>query len=288
MRLLKACAQALLLVLCCSSTLSGQSGSAPETKAPVKGLDLSYIDKAADPCTDFYKYACGNFAKTHPMPSDMPMNDGFVLLYEENERILHDILEKYAGPNPGRTANQQKVGDYYATCLNVDAVNKSGLAPLKPELDRIAALKSKDELGALLADYQRRSIGAFLSFGEQQDFNDASLQIAVLDQGGLGLPERDYYLRTGEADKKLRDQYVEHVARTFELLGEPKDKAAQDAKTVLDVETALAKSSLDVTSQRDPHKVYHMMTVADVKKLAPSLNWDDFLPSSPALRRCSN
>ena len=156
------------------------------------------------------------------------------------------------------------------------------MKPCKPELDRIAALKSKAELTDLLAHDQLINVNAFLGFGEQQDFKDARKQIAVVDQGGLGLPERDYYLRTGDADEKIRQQYVQHIANMFKLLGKPEAEAAADAQKVMDVETALAKVSLDVTSQRDPNNVYHMMSVADLEKMAPAIDWNKFLAAMGA------
>src|SRR5262249_25024919 len=152
---------------------------------------------------------------------------------------------------------------YYASCMDTAAINGEGLKSLKPEFDRIAALKSKDEMAALLAHDQLINVNAFHGFGEQQDFKDARKQIAAVDQGGLGLPEKDYYLRTGDADAKIRQQYVEHIANTFKLLGKPEAEAQEDAKKVMDVETGLAKISQDVTSRRDPNNVYHMMSLAD-------------------------
>jgi endothelin-converting enzyme/putative endopeptidase len=142
---------------------------------------------------------------------------------------------------------------------------------LQPELDRIAALKSKNDLPALLAHFQLINVGAFLNFGEQQDFKDARRQIAAVDQGGLGLPERDYYLRAGDADEKTRRQYIQHVSNTLKLLGEPEAQAMGEAHKIMELETALAKVSLDITSRRDPHKVYHMTSVGDLAKLSPDL-----------------
>src|SRR6185437_1064369 len=174
------------------------------------------------------------------------------------------------------TPNEQKIGDYFASCMDTAAIDREGLKGLQPEFDKIAALKSKDQLAPLLAHFQLTNVNAFLGFGEQQDFADATKQIAAVDQGGLGLPEKDYYLRTGAADQKLRDQYVQHITDTFKLLGEPDAQAAEDAKKVMDLETTLAKNSLDITSERNPQNVYHMMPVSELQKLAPAFNWDQF------------
>ncbi len=204
------------------------------------------------------------------------------MLADENEKILHAILEQAAAGGANRTPNEQKIGDYYASCIDTDAINREGIKPLQPELDRIAALKNKAELTDLLAHEQLINVNAFLGFGEQQDFKDARKQIASVDQGGLGLPERDYYLRTGDADAKIRQQYVQHIANMFKLLGKPEAEASADAQKVMDVETALAKASQDVTSQRDPNNVYHLMPVSDLEKMAPAIDWNKFLAATGA------
>lgn len=246
------------------------------TSQSLSGLNSAFIDKSVDPCQDFYQYACGKFSSLHPIPPDRPAFGNAAMMADENEKILHAIVDKAAEGGAGRSPNEQKIGDYYASCLDTTAINREGLKALQPELDRIAALQSKSGLSGLLAHEQLINVNAFLGFGEQQDFKDASKQIATLDQGGLGLPEKNYYLRTGEADEKIRQQYVQHIAETFKLLGKPETEAKEDAQKVMDLETALAKISQDVTSRRDPHNIYHMMPVADVEKLAPSIDWKKF------------
>ena len=246
------------------------------------GLNTAYIDKSADPCQDFYQFACGKFTSLHPIPPDRSSFGSMALMADENEKILHSILDQAAAGGANRTPNEQKIGDYYASCLDTAAIDREGLKPLQPEFDRIQALKSKDELAPLLAHDQLINVNAFLGFGEQQDFKDASKQIATVDQGGLGLPEKDYYLRTGEADQKIRDQYVQHIANTFKLLGKPEAEAEADAKKVMDLETALAKVSMDVTSRRNPNNIYHMMPVADLEKLTPAIDWKKFLTDTGA------
>jgi endothelin-converting enzyme/putative endopeptidase len=272
---------AVLLLAACGTVGYAQTSSAQNEKPErVPGLVPAFIDKTADPCTDFFKYACGNFSKLHPIPPD---RSGFgigSMLFDYNQSILQSILDKAAAGGASRSANEQKIGDYYASCMDTAQIDREGLKGLQPEFDRIAALKSKDQLAPLLAHFQLTNVNALIGFGEQQDFGDARKQIAIVDQGGLGLPEKDYYLRTGADDEKLRQQYVEHIASMFKLLGEPDAKAAEDAKKVMDLETTLAKNSLDITSQRNPKNVYHMMPVSDLEKLAPAINWTAFFRDS--------
>ena len=267
------------LLMLNGNTLAQSKSSASEKEAPnlPPGLDKRFLDTSADPCVDFFQYACGNFSKYYPIPNDRPGYSAGAILYDHNEYILHTMLEKVAAGGADRTPNQQKIGDYYAACMDSAAIDQKGLKPFQPELDRIAAIKDKKELTPLLAQFQLINVNALLGIGEQQDFKDATKQIAAADQGGLGLPERDYYSRTGDAAEKTRQQYVQHITNTLKLLGESDSDAASDAKKIFELETALAKVSMDVTSRREPQNVYHMMAVADLQKLTPGLDWPQLL-----------
>ncbi|MGD0733500.1 MAG: M13 family metallopeptidase [Terracidiphilus sp.] len=266
------------LVGCCLmfSAIAGAQQSAAGGQEKVSGLDKRFMDTTADPCVNFAQYACGNFSKLYPIPADKSGYGTFSIVYDQTQEELSALLTKVEANNPSRTANEQKIGDYFASCMDEDAIKAEGLKPLKGEFERIANLKSKSELTALLAHYQMINVNAFFGYGEQQDFKDARKQIASVDQGGLGLPERDYYLRTGAADEKTRQQYVQHVTNMLKLLGETDADAASDAGKIMALETALAKVSMDVTSQRDPKNVYHPMAVAQLAGLTPVIGWPRF------------
>jgi len=261
---------------------SGDPTGASQSFKLIPSLDKDLLDTAADPCVDFYRYACGNWSKLHPIPSDSPYSDQFYNLDQYNRQVLHSILEGAAVAGSARDANTQKIGDYYATCMDEDAIQKKGVTALQPELDRINGLASKDQLPELLAHFQLIGVNAFLGFGSQQDFKDATREIAVVTQGGLGLPEKDYYLRTGEKDEEIRKQYVQHIGNMLKLLGTSDAEAASAAQAIMELETALAKVSMDVTSQREPHNIYHVMPNSGLQALTPALNWERFYPKTGA------
>src|SRR6202453_608672 len=247
----------------------------------MRALDPKLMDTSTDPCLNFYQYSCGAWLKQSPIPQDESSYGRFSELMDENELVLKAILEKAAAGGSGRSPNEQKIGDYYASCMNVDAVNEAGLKPLQPLLDRIAALTSKDELPELTASLDGIGVSSLFSFGSQQDYKDATQQIAMVDQTDLGVPEKGYYERKDDKSVELRKQYAAHVTRIFALLGETKEQAAKDAETVLKVETALAGYSLSNVERRDPASLYHIMNLAQFDS---SFNFSRFLRAVRAPR----
>jgi len=249
----------------------------PEAQKNLKALDPKLIDTSVDPCVNFYQYACGGWLKQNPIPSDESSYGRGTELDDQNQLVLKSILEKAAGGGSERSANEQKIGDYYATCIDVNAVNQAGLKSLQPTLDRIDALKSKNDLPELAAYLDSIGVSTFFSFTSDQDLKDATQQIAEFDQVELGLPEKGYYDRTDEKSVKLRAQYRDHIIRTFELLGKPHAQAVKDADTVLKIETELAKHSLTNVERRDPQALYHKMTLAKFESTAPDFAFTRYL-----------
>jgi endothelin-converting enzyme/putative endopeptidase len=270
----------LFAAMIAGAALAAAAQDAPISTFPyTPGLDLNAMDRGADPCNDFYQYSCGGWLKNNPIPPDQAKWSVYGKLYQDNQRFLWGILDADAKPSPARNAIQAKIGDYFAACMDEPAVEKKGAAPLKPYLNRIAAMRDKRGLGALLGDLHLDTgdDGLFFGVASNQDFAESTQVIAFAAAGGLGLPDRDYYVKDDARSREIRDKYVAHVARVFQLLGESADAAARDAATVMDIETTLAKSRLTRVERRDPYKLFHKMDGMALRALTPAFDWDKYL-----------
>jgi putative endopeptidase len=251
----------------------------PLTAMPYSpSLDVTSLDKSVDPCVDFYKFSCGGWQKNNPIPADQATWSVYGKLANENQQFLWGILEADAKPTAGRTAVQQKVGDYFQSCMNTAAIDAAGMKPLEPYLAQIEALKTRADIASAIASLHHEAPGGFF-FGSStgQDAVDSSLVIVELRAGGLGLPDRDYYLKTDPKSAQTREQYKAFVAQMLTLSGEPADKAKTDADAILRIETALAKAQLTRVERRDPHKTYHYMPVTELAALTPAIDWPHYL-----------
>jgi putative endopeptidase len=240
------------------------------------GFSTSNMDMTANPCLDFYQYACGTWMANNPIPPDQSRWGTFDALADRNRAVLHGILEKASVDDPKRSAVEQKIGDFYASCMDESAINQLGTKPLEPELKRIDVIKSKDQIADELIWLHPLGVGALFSFYSTPDAKNSTQMIADADQGGLGLPDRDYYLKDDPKSVKLRDQYVAHVEKMLELAGESSAQATADSHAILRIETELAKGSLDRVARRDPNRTYHKMSVKDMQALAPSIDWPKY------------
>ena len=253
--------------------LSATDDAKPAPPPEARSLDLSAIDKTADPCTDFYQYACGNWNKNNPIPADqVRWARSFSVLGERNRYLLWQELDA-AAKNP-KTPLEKKYGDFYAACMDTSLIDKRGLASLKPAFDRIAALRDSSQLAALIGTLSEEGAPAPLfRFGVQQDEKDSSKQIAGLAQAGLSLPDREYYISQGGRFKRIRQEYHEHLVKMFTLAGDKPEQAAEEADNVLTIETALAKASTSRTELREPENRYHIYTLAELDKLTPNFDF---------------
>jgi endothelin-converting enzyme/putative endopeptidase len=239
-------------------------------------LDVGSLDRAVDPCVDFYKFSCGGWIKKNPIPADQSSWSVYAKLGNENQQFLWGILEADAKAKD-RTPIQQKVGDYFAACMNTAAIDALGLKPVQPSLARIDALKTRPELVTAITDLHHSYPGGFFfGSGTGQDALDSTVVIVQVGAGGLGLPDRDYYLKTDPKSVKLREQYVAYIEKLLGLGGESAEQAKADADAILRIETALAKASLTRVQRRDPHNTYHMMTVAELGQIAPAIDWANY------------
>jgi putative endopeptidase len=252
------------------SVLATAQQTSPSKHEPA--LDVTWMDRNIDPCVDFFQYSCGGWIKRNPIPPDQSSWDTYSKMQDENRERLRGILDEAAKPDAKRSASAQKIGDYYSSCMDERTIDAKGLEPLKADLEEIAQLKSKAELANITASMSHDNV--LFGFGSSQDYRDASKEIAEADQGGLGLPDRDYYLKEDAKSVDLRKAYVAHVQKMFGLLGDSADAAAAEAQTVMRIETALAKGSMTRVERRDPKNLDHKLTAAELEKISPEFQWE--------------
>jgi len=245
------------------------------------GVQTANVDKTCKACQDFYHYANGEWLKNNPIPAAYPSWNSFSALQQRNQENLKGILEKAEAGNPAAGSNDQKIGDFYYSCMNEPEINTEGVKPLDAEFEKIEAVDSVGALRSEIAHLQGMGVNALFRFSSTQDAKNSSQVIGGADQGGLGMPDRDYYLETGkkevdEKNAKIRTQYVDHVTKMFQLLGDDQAKASAEVQEVMDIETKLAQASLTRVERRDPVKLYHKMDRSELKTLTPDFAWDSY------------
>jgi predicted metalloendopeptidase len=244
------------------------------------GFDTANLDKSCKPCDDFFQFAMGGWMKSNPIPPEYSSWGSFTVLADKNQQALRQILETTEKANAPAGSNERKVGDFYASCMDAAAIDAAGTKPIDVTLQRISEIQNARGLQALTARLQQQGVGVMFRFTSNQDAKDSTQVIATALQGGLGLPERDYYLRDDEKSKRLREDYGKHVARMLELLGDSQEKAETETTTVLKIETSLAKASMSNVDMRDPVKTYHKMKVSELQALTPDFSWDSYLKTA--------
>ena len=285
----------LVLLLSSVTVTSGQPSAQPpqdpkpsQPETPLKefpytpGLDVASMDRSADPCVDFYQYTCGGWKKNNPIPPDQSRWSVYAKLADDNRRYLWGVLQEASKPGQARNAVQAQIGDYFAACMDEAAIDALGIRPLDNTLKTILGFTSVDQIAGWLGKQHLSMQGSAMlfGFGSEQDAKNSKETIAAAYQGGISLPDRDYYLNDDARSKEIRDKYVAHVAKMMTLAGDAPATAAAEARTILDIETALSKASLTRVERRDPYKNYHKLAFADLQKRTPRFKWSDYLSAA--------
>jgi len=268
----------LLIMLC--HLVTPTLAVAEDPRLPyTPSLDVTAMDREADPCVDFYQFACGRWEANNPIPADQSGWSTYRKMQDDNRTLLRALLEQASQGGPARTPNQQKIGDYYGACMDEKTIAARGAAPLAPQLEAVAAMQSIADMAMITANSHRSVLvlnPMLFGVSAEQDARDATETIAGIDQSGLGLPDRDYYFNDDANSRALRDKYVDHVAQVLELLGDPPAQAAAGARTVMRIETALAGGHLTKVDRRDPSNTYHRVARSELSKMMPSWPWDAY------------
>ena len=263
--------RALALVFAVASPAAAQVSAVPMQSTP---LDPANLDRSVSACTDFYQFANGGWVKSHPVPPAYSVWGSFSELGENNQGNLLTILKKAAATgNSQASEDMRKLGVFYSSCMDSVGAERAGAQPINPQLRRIAAIQNRAQVEAEVARLHAQEVPVLFGFGAQQDLKNSTSVIAGIRQGGLSLPDRDYYLNPDKRYVDIRANYTDHLTRTFQLLGESPSEAAADARRVIGIETALAKPALTRVQMRDPNANYHRMTAAELAQLAPGFNW---------------
>lgn len=262
-----------ILAICMMTT---GCNSSKQQAALTSGIDLANLDTMALPGTDFYQYACGGWMKNHPLTDEYSRFGSFDMLAENNRKQLHEVIEELASAQHEAGSIAQKVGDLYNIAMDSVKLNREGAAPIKAELEKIAALKDKSEIYPMIAEMHRNGIYPYFIVYVSADDMNSSMNMVQTYQGGLGMGERDYYLENDDKTKEIRDAYQKHIVKMFRLAGSDEAAAQKAMKAVMNIETRLAKSARSMVELRDPHANYNKKTMADVKKEYAPFAWDVF------------
>ena len=243
---------------------------------PDDALHLDWIDPNISPTENFFAYANGRWQKQNPIPPEYASWGSFHILDEKVQNTIHQMLIEAAEKKAAPGSIEQKVGDFYFSGMNEQAINQLGIEPLKPEFANIDSIKNLADLQRVITHLQMIGVDALFGFGSMQDFKNSKEMIGAAVQSGLGLPDRDYYFKKDKKFQQIRAAYVQHIGKMFELLGDSPDKASVEAATVMKIETTLANASMTQTEQRDPHAIYHIMTVDEIQSLTPNFIWSKY------------